>query len=64
LDFVSGNDEFQAAYAERRSPIRKLPGADEVFDKDVNIALNKFDLKAKRKDLKSANVKNLNERVL
>ena len=39
-------------------------GADEVYDREISINEYKINLKAKRKDLKSANVKNVNEKVL
>lgn len=44
--------------------IRKNLGADEVYDRELSFTQYKINLKAKRKDLKSANVKNFNERVL
>lgn len=44
--------------------ISKRLGADEVFDREISVSEYKTNLKAKRKDLKSANVKNLNEKVL
>ena len=50
----------------RRSAERILKklGADEVYDREMSYTQYKINLKAKRKDLKSANVKNLNEKVL
>ncbi|CDW71484.1 UNKNOWN [Stylonychia lemnae] len=44
--------------------IMKNYGADEVYDRELSYTQYKINMKAKRKDLKSANVKNLNERVL
>lgn len=35
-----------------------------MFDREISMNEYKIHLKAKRKDLKSANVKNLNDRVL
>ena len=66
LDFISEHEELAGREARRRSPekIVSLPGAEAVFDREVNMAQHKLDLKAKRKDLRSANVKTLNEKVL
>lgn len=44
--------------------ILKNLGADEVYDREISYDQYKINLKAKRKDLKSANVKNLNDNVL
>lgn len=44
--------------------ISKKLGAEEVFDREISIQEYKINLKARRKDLKSANVKNVNDRVL
>lgn len=49
----------------KKSPekILKNNGADIVYERDSN-TINKINMRAKRKDLKSANVKTYNERVL
>lgn len=66
LDFISENEELLATRDKKRSPERivKMHGADEIYEKEVNFTQHKFNAKAKRKDLKSANVKTLNEKVL
>ena len=58
-----GSFEFPGNRRSAERILKKL-GADEVYDREISYTQHKINMKAKRKDLKSANVKNLNEKVL
>ena len=65
LGFISEHEELVGREPQRMSPERIVarPGAEAVFDQDTLFAERKLELRAKRKDLRSANVKAVNEKV-
>eukprot|EP00347_Sterkiella_histriomuscorum_P018925 403343640 len=66
LDEIQEDEASIEVHGFRKSQerIKKNLGADEVYDRELSVLEYKINLKAKRKDLRSANIKSVNEKVL